>query len=48
MIISRLVWIYAICKTLLLSPVAVKELNYFYHLFLSEKNQVKSFSAFTV
>ena len=24
---SRLIWIYAVCKSLLLSPVAVKELN---------------------
>ena len=24
---SRLIWIYAVCKRLLLSPVAVKELN---------------------
>ena len=25
--LSRLIWIYAVCKSLLLSPVAVKELN---------------------
>ena len=24
---SRLIWIYAVCKSILLSPVAVKELN---------------------
>ena len=24
---SRLIWIYAVCKSLLLSPVVVKELN---------------------
>ena len=26
-IMSRLIWIYAVCKSLLLSPVAVKELK---------------------
>ena len=26
LIMSRLIWIYAVCKSLLLSPVAVKEL----------------------
>ena len=29
LMMSRLVWIYAVCKILLLSPVAVKELNLF-------------------
>ena len=27
---SRLIWIYAVCKILLLSPVAVKELKHIY------------------
>ena len=27
LIMSRLIWIYAVCKSLLLSPVAVKELK---------------------
>ena len=28
--LSRLIWIYAVCKSLLLSPVGVKELSYIY------------------
>ena len=27
LIMSRLIWIYAVCKSLLLAPMAVKELN---------------------
>ena len=27
LIMSHLIWIYAVCKSLLLSPMAVKELN---------------------
>ena len=28
LILSRLIWIYVVCKSLLFSPVAVKELKY--------------------
>ena len=37
LIMSRLIWIYAVCKSLLLSPVAVKELR---------RNETENFSIF--
>ena len=34
---SRLIWIYAVCKSLLLSPVAVKELKERYCYTMTER-----------
>ena len=35
---SRLIWIYAVCKSPLLSPVAVKEFNHFNDMKISCEN----------
>ena len=40
---SRLIWIYAVCKSILLSPMAVKELNRMLHLQLWLGNYTEKF-----
>ena len=41
LIMSRLIWIYAVCKSLLLSPVAVKELLYLKTVFSGSVTEFK-------
>ena len=42
--LSRLIWIYAVCKSLLLSPVAVKELKeYRKHYHAAELDAIQKY-----